>query len=332
MKHPINTGWLKGVGITLLLAAAAHYAAGLPLLSMLGPLVLALLMGMVWRASFGIQENVLPGTAFSSKKLLRAGIILLGMRLNLADVYHAGWSVLVISIINIIFALVIVYGLSRKLGVDRKLGLLTACGTAICGAAAIAAVSPQLKANEEETAVSAAVIAVLGTIFTLGYTLFYSLLSLTPAEYGLFTGATLHEVAHVVAAGAAGGGQAVDSAVIAKLTRVALLVPVALVLGFIMQRDERGKEKRTLSPASVPWFIFGFLAMAGLNTLGIVPESAAKAMTELSYLLIGMAMAGLGMNVHFRSFRRLGMKPFLAGLIGSVLLSVLGYGLVKLFG
>ncbi|WP_338779063.1 YeiH family protein [Metabacillus sp. FJAT-52054] len=331
IKQNINLGWIKGIGVTLFLAAAAKYLSVLPFLSILGQLVIALMLGMAWRAVFGVKEDLIPGVSFSSKKLLRAGIILLGMRLNLADLYSAGWNVLAISVIHVVFALFVVYWLTQWLGVDKKLGLLTACGTAICGAAAIAAISPQLKANDDETAISAAVIAVLGTLFTLIYTLFYSLLNLSPAEYGVFSGSTLHEVAHAVAAAAAGGGQAIDSAVLAKLTRVALLVPASIVIGLIMQKGKprSGSYKGSLS--IVPWFIFGFLAMSGLNTLGVVPEAAAKNMVDLSYLLIAMAMAGLGMNVDVKTFRTLGLKTFIAALLGSILLSVLGYMLVKLF-
>ncbi|MBS2971013.1 YeiH family putative sulfate export transporter [Metabacillus sp. KIGAM252] len=330
IKQNINLGWIKGIGVTLLLAAAAKYLSGFPLLSILGQLVIALVLGMAWRAVFGVKEALIPGVSFSSKKLLRAGIILLGMRLNIADIYSAGWSVLAISIIHVVFALFVVYWLARWLGAEKKLSLLTACGTGICGAAAIAAISPQLKASDDETAISAAVIAVLGTLFTLTYTLIYSLLNLSPAEYGIFSGSTLHEVAHAVAAAAAGGGQAVDNAVLAKLTRVALLVPAAIVIGLIMQKGEPGTGRQKVSLSIVPWFIFGFLAMSGLNTLGVVPEAAAKTMVEISYLLIAMAMAGLGLNVNVKTFRTLGLKPFIAGLIGSILLSVLGYMLVKL--
>ncbi|KZZ85353.1 YeiH family protein [Bacillus sp. SJS] len=331
IKQNINWGWIKGIGVTLLLAAAAKCLAGFPFLSILGQLVIALMLGMAWKAAFGVKEAVIPGVSFSSKKLLRAGIILLGMRLNLADLYSAGLGVLAISVIHVVFALFTVYWLARWLGVEKNLGLLTACGTAICGAAAIAAISPQLKANDDETAISASVIAVLGTLFTLTYTLLYSLLNLSPAEYGVFSGSTLHEVAHAVAAAAAGGGQAVDSAVLAKLTRVALLVPAAIVIGLIMQKGKprSGSHKGSLS--IVPWFIFGFLAMSGLNTLGVVPEAAAKNMVDLSYLLIAMAMAGLGLNVDVKTFRTLGLKTFIAALLGSILLSVLGYTLVKLF-
>jgi uncharacterized integral membrane protein (TIGR00698 family) len=331
LKQQRMVAFMKGIGITLLIAIIAKYLSGFPFLSIMGQLVIAIIIGMIWRALFGLREELQPGVSFSSKKLLRVGIILLGMRLNLADIYHAGSSVFVIAVINIVFALIVVYWLTRLLGVEKRLGILTACGTAICGAAAVVAIAPQIKAKEEETAVGAATVALLGTIFTLVYTAFYSFLNLSEEGYGVFAGGTLHEIAHVIAAAAAGGDAAVDLAVIVKLTRVALLVPVALVIGWLVQRQGKEKNEKKLSLSIVPWFILGFIAMSGFNTLGIVSETVANYIVTIAYLLIGMAMAGLGLGVEMRTFRKLGMKAFAAGFIGSVLLSILGYFLVYFF-
>ncbi|TDF92312.1 YeiH family protein [Paenibacillus piri] len=329
-------GFAGGIAITLLLALAAKYLSGFPVFAIMGQLVIAILLGMAWRAAIGAREQTMPGVAFSGKKLLRYGIILLGMRLNLADVVHAGPKVAAIAAINIVLAIAVVYGIARIWKVEPKLSMLTACGTAICGAAAVAAISPQIRANDEETAVSAATVAILGTLFTLLYTVLYPVLGLTASGYGVFSGATLHEVAHVIAAAAPGGKQAVDMAVIVKLTRVACLVPAAVLIGLWAQRLER-KASGTASKTSwktipVPWFIVGFLLMSGVNTMGIFPAVFAGHVIDAAYLLIAMAMAGLGLNVDMAVFRRLGMKPFAAGLIGSILLSGFGYGLVRLFG
>ncbi|GGM27670.1 membrane protein [Paraliobacillus quinghaiensis] len=327
-------GFIQGIGITLLLAIVARYLANLPFLSILGSLVLAILLGITWKYLVGKQDAMQVGIAFSNKKLLRVGIILLGMRLNLADIYNAGLGVFGLAVIQVLFALVVVYGLTRLFGVKKRLGILAACGTAICGAAAVVAIAPQIKANDDETAVGAATVAILGTIFTLVYTLIYGLLGLTPEAYGIFTGSTLHEVAHVIAAADIGGVEAVDLAVIVKLTRVALLVPVALLIGFFIRKADGTQEgaKQSFSFSIIPWFILGFLAMSGFNTLGIVSENIAMVIVDIAYLLIGMAMAGLGLNVDVKTFRKWGLKSFSAALIGSVLLSVLGYTLIRLFG
>lgn len=328
LKSFLSPAFMKGILLTLIIALVAKYISTFPFFSILGQLVIAIILGMAWRATFKVQEAWQTGITFSSKKLLRLGIILLGMRLNLMDIYNAGASVFLIAFINLVFALVVVYGLTKVFHVDKKLGILTACGTAICGAAAVVAIAPQIKANEKETAVGAAIVALLGTVFTLVYTVLYSLFHLTPTEYGIFAGGTLHEIAHVIAAASAGGNEAIDMAVIVKLTRVALLVPVAIVIGILYRRIDKGQDNGGFSLSIIPWFILGFLAMSAINSLGIVPANVAQAFVNIAYVLIGMAMAGLGLNVEIKTFKQLGVKAFIAGFIGSICLSILGYVLV----
>lgn len=325
-------GFFLGIGITLLIAIAAKYLAQLPFLSIMGQLVIAILIGITWRATVGIPEQAIAGANFSSKKLLRFGIILLGMRLNLIDILHAGPKVFAIDVINIVFAMAVVYGLTRLLKVEKRLGLLTACGTAICGAAAVVAIAPQIKANDDETAIGAATVAILGTIFTLLYTVLYPVMGLSANGYGIFSGATLHEIAHVIAAAAPGGNDAIDIAVIVKLTRVALLVPVAILIGIWMSRTEGEGTKTSWKSIPIPWFILGFFAMSAVNSLGVVSASIANGIVVIAYMLIAMAMAGLGLNVDVVTFKRLGLKSFAAGFIGSILLSILGFALVYAFG
>ncbi|QJC54358.1 putative sulfate exporter family transporter [Paenibacillus albicereus] len=334
---------LPGLFLTALLAAAGRMLGELPGLGVLGPLVLAILLGMAYREWLGgVPDDAAAGIAFSSKQLLRLGIVLLGMRLNLGDIAAAGPGVLAIDAIHIAVTIPLVCWLAGKLGADRRLGLLTACGTAICGAAAVAAIAPQLKAKGEETAVAAATVAILGTIFTIAYTLLQPLLPLGSAAYGAWAGSTLHEVAHALAAAEPYGEEALDMAVLVKLTRVAMLVPAALLIGLWTQRRKLRRSGEQQAAAAgregggqrvqVPWFIFGFLATSGIHTLGFVPEEAAQALVTAAYLLIAMGMAGLGLGVDFATFRRLGGRVFAAGFGGSLLLSALGYGLVRLFG
>lgn len=334
-KESVNKSFpfLKGIFITLLIALIAKVLAEIPLLSIMGQLVIAILLGIIWRTFIGVKQDVNAGITFSSKQLLRFGIILLGMRLNFIDIYQAGSSVFLIAVINIVFTLFTVYGLTKWLGVNKKLGILTACGTAICGAAAVVAISSQIRAKDDETAIGAATVAILGTIFTIADTLLYHVLGLSPKGYGVYTGGTLHEIAHVIAAAAPGGSDAVDIAVIVKLTRVALLIPIAIILGLIMKKTEGGnhKEKFSFSSLPIPWFIIGFLGMSTLNTFGVVTQSVAVIIVTTAYLIIGMAMAGLGLNIKIATLKELGMKSFVAGFIGSILLSLLGYVLVFIF-
>ncbi|MCZ8514176.1 YeiH family protein [Paenibacillus filicis] len=333
-----DLGFVRGLLLALILAVLAQTAASLPLLRIMGPLVLAILFGMAWRAVFGIPAGAAAGIGFSSKKLLRLGIILLGMRLSWPDMVQAGPKVFLLAAVCLVFALAAVYGLCRMLGIDRRLGLLTACGTAICGAAAVVAIAPQVKAGDEETAVSAAIVALLGTAFTLSYTLLMPFVGLSSPGYGAWSGATLHEIAHVLAAAAPGGQEALRIALLVKLSRVALLVPVAVAAGWWTAREERKLTGQQESPGRswrqlpIPWFIFGFLLVSGIHSLGILPAPAVEGTVTLSYTLLAMAMAGLGLNVDLGSFRRLGLKPLAAGLLGSMLLSGFGRILVSWFG
>ncbi|MEK4069708.1 YeiH family protein [Peribacillus sp. FSL R5-0717] len=322
------------MALTLLIAIAAKYLAELPFLHIMGQLVIAILIGVVWKSLIGVPAYAVAGTNYSSKVLLRVGIILLGMRLNLKDIINAGPKTFAVGAISLAFGILVVYGLTRLFKVEKKLGILTACGTGICGAAAILAISSQIKAKEKDTAIAVATVAVLGTTFTFGYTILYPLLELSDQGYGVFSGATLHEIAHVIAAAAPGGNEAVDLAVVVKLTRVALLIPVAILIGFIMNWKERStvtEKEFSWKSIQIPWFIFGFLLMSAIYSSGAVPEPLAEKLVMLSYILMAMAMAGLGLNIDLVTFRKYGGKPFIAGLVGSILLSCLGYVLVQAF-
>lgn len=330
-------GFIQGLALTLLLAGVAYGLAQLPYLSILGQLVIAIILGMAWKTAFGVPHRLTEGIGFSSKKLLRFGIILLGTRLNLMDIVNAGPRVFILAAGSLLFGLIVVYSCCRIFKVNQKMSILTACGSSICGAAAVVAIAPQVKASNDQTAMGAAVVAILGTIFTLAYTVMYPLFGLLPASFGAFSGATLHEIAHVIAAAEPVGHESLDMALIVKLTRVALLIPVAIILGIWTQRSERrlqaqsgagqqaGRPRMSLKTLPIPWFILGFLAMSGINTLGVFSAGVASMIILLAYLLIAMAMAGLGLNVDIATFKEHGHKTLAAGFIGSVLLSGFGY-------
>jgi uncharacterized integral membrane protein (TIGR00698 family) len=319
--------YVPGILLTFILALAAKFAAQLSFLHVMGPLMIAILLGMAWRYVFGVKESAGPGIALSTKVLLRAGIILLGMRLDMRDLANAGAAMVLIAAASVFVTLIVVYALARMWKVDSRISILTACGTAICGAAAVGAIGTQLKARHDEMAVSTAVVALLGTVFTFTYTLIYPVMAMNQRVYGVFSGATLHEIAHVLAAAAPAGAMAVQSAILMKLTRVILLVPVAALIGWLSVRRQEGGEgeKRSWRTLPIPWFIFGFITMSGLHSLQVIPTSIAELTVSVAYLLLGMAMAGLGLGVTIGAFRAYGLRAFAAGLVGSLLLSVLGY-------
>ncbi len=324
--------WSMGMGIPLAIALFAKLISTLPFFKIMGFLVLAILLGMLWSGLFKVPARAEAGIQFTSKRILRVGIILLGMRLNFIDLINAGPKIFTLSVIDILFALFIVYALARWMGVDKKLGILTASGTAICGAAAIAAIAPQVKAKDQEIAISVTIVAILGTFFTLIYTFLFPYLGLSDLNYGVFSGATLHEIAHVMAAAVPGGNSAIDEAIIVKLSRVALLVPIAMGIYYLFNKTKASGEENKGPTIPVPWFIVGFLLASGVNTLQVIPQPLTQFIITVAYLLIAMAMAALGLGINITLFKKIGYKPFIAAFIGSILLSILGYVLVQYGG
>lgn len=333
---------LFGIGLALILSLIAKMIGSLPYLTILGPLVIAILLGIAVRHWFPIPEKADAGIQFSAQKLLRLGIILMGLRLNWQDLIQAGPKVIGLAAVCLVFGICIVYALSRALGIDRDMAILVSCGTGICGAAAVVAVAPQVEANRAKTGTAVAVVCVMGTIMTLVYAFVLPLFALSSAQYGEIVGATLHEVAHVVAASDSLGTEAVNLAIMVKLSRVAMLAPVALMLGFVSTwRRQRSSDTYTdvqaktstsfiskVKALPIPWFVVGFLLAATVRSMGWVSPEAAASIVDFSYILLGMGMAGLGLNMHVSDIKLHGSKAFIACLIGSVLLSGLGMWLV----
>ncbi|MCG7410512.1 putative sulfate exporter family transporter [Paenibacillus sp. ACRRX] len=333
-------GFIYGIVLALILSLAARYIGKLPGLHMLGPLVIAILLGMAWRHWLPLPHSTESGIRFAAQKVLRLGIILMGLRLNWQDLASAGSSVLWLAAACLLFGIFVVYAISRWFGIDHDLAMLVACGTGICGAAAVVAVAPQLDADRAKTGTAVAIVCVMGTLFTMLYALVFPMLPWDASQYGRFAGATLHEVAHVVAATDPLTSAAVNLAIMVKLSRVALLAPVALLLGVMTTRRSKriqiakttvgheaaaaaatGSFAAKLLALPIPWFVFGFLAAAAIRSLGWVQASTAASMVDFAYILLGMGMAGLGLNMRVEDIRQHGVKAFAACFIGSLLLA-----------
>lgn len=313
---------LLGLILTALVALTAQYLAGMSYLHLLGPMVTAILLGMILRAI--LPRKLAPyqsGFGFSAKIILRLGIILMGLRLNFNDILAAGWKTVVLDLSVIIFTLSVMIFLGRYLKMPSTLAGLIAVGSGVCGAAAIGAVAPVMKAKPQDIALSVAIIAILGTFFTMIDTALFNWLALSPHWYGLFTGSTLHELAHVIAASAVGGLDSSNTAIVVKLGRVAFIAPVALILGYFYYR----RESMSYYSLPIPWFIFGFLALAGATTLELLPEPITQFLVKTSVFCIAMSMAGMGLNVTWKSFHEAGMKPILLCFTGSIALMLFSY-------
>ena len=342
---PARLRLLPGLVLTALLTTLAYSLDRLPGLGLLGTLGLALVLGLVCRAVFGLPKAAAPGVTFSAKTLLNLGVILLGVRLNFALLYAAGPAVLLLDLLVVGAGMLTIERLGKRMGLTRGLRLALAVGSSICGPSAIAAAVPIIGANDDEVSVAVGTVSLLGALGAVGYILLAPLLELSPRVYGLMTGATLQSVGHVLAAGAAGGAGALDLATLTKLTRVALLAPVLLVVGWLLARygeagregagreetgreeakregaERKGKASGTKArPPLLPGFLIGFLALGALNSFGVIPRALINILNPASVVLTTAAMAGIGLGVNFGVLRRIGG--------GAAALALLGFGMI----
>lgn len=263
-----------------------------------------------------ISEQGAAGVDFSKNTLLRLGIILFGFKVSFQQITEVGWHGLAIAITVVISTLFIAYQLGTKLfKLDRQTAILIGAGSAICGAAAIIATEPVIREQSHKVTIAIATVVIFGTLSMLLYPLLYPDLGLTEHSYGVFAGATIHEVAQVVAAGHSVSDVAESMAVIEKMLRVMLLAPFLLILSLLEQRrakqlnsDKKGAQKQAIT---IPWFAFLFIIVSGINSLHIIPPALTKSLVYLDTILLTMAMAALGLRTHIGAVRQAGSKPLL---------------------
>nr|WP_156520710.1 putative sulfate exporter family transporter [Oceanobacillus sp. Castelsardo] len=320
--------FILGIGFTFLIAIIGYLLALLPVINRIGPLAAAIILAVVYRQIWGYPEFLRPGVQFSSKYLLRFAIILYGLKLNMDVIFHDGLGLILKGAITIIFAILVTVFLAKLLKADPQISLLLGIGTGICGAAAIAAVAPILKSKDEDTAISVGIIALIGTVFSIVYTLLLPFLPLSDVQYGIWSGISLHELAHVALAAEPAGEDALAIALLAKLGRVFLLVPLCFVIIFWKNRQNRSENETTKVP--FPWFLLGFIAMSlvGSYVLGVyipVSESIMDFISIATTFILTSAMVGLGLNVSLKDLKSKALKPFYAMLLTSILVSILMY-------
>lgn len=325
-----------GLAVVACLTAVAYLVAQLPGLATLGPLVSALLLGMIWRMGVGARPEASSGIQFCARTLLRIGVVLLGIRLNFALLAEVGWLILLANLLVVAAGLISINYLGRWMGLSRSLRLSLAIGTSICGASAIAAATALTRARASDVSIAIGVISIVGTAGVFVFPVLDRILELPEAVYGLLVGATLQEVGQVVAAGYAYNAQAGDLATAVKLSRVALLAPVLLLVGLL--RDSGAQPGQTAAPtncftlANIPAFVFGFLAVGIINSLGMVPPPVASGIYLTSVAFTSAAMAAIGLSIELNTFRRGGTSALMVGGLGFTLLIaiILTYGITVL--
>ncbi|WP_369970461.1 YeiH family protein [Stenotrophomonas rhizophila] len=287
-------------------------------------LTLAIVLGIALGNSVypRLAPQAAAGVGLSKQWLLRAGIVLYGLRLTFQDIGQVGVGGVLIDalVLTSTFALAWWAG-TRWFGIDRESALLIGAGSAICGAAAVMAAEPVVRGRAEQVTVAVSTVVVFGTLAMFLYpalyqlTLAHGVMPMSEQAYGVFTGSTVHEVAQVVAAGRAVSEGAADTAVIAKMVRVMMLAPFLVALSLLLARGGRAQAGATRAKIVVPWFAFGFVAVAGFNSLHLLPAAWVALAIDVDTVLLAMAMAALGLTTHVSALRQAGMKPLLLALL-----------------
>ncbi len=331
---------LHGVLLITLFACAAFYIGEMDWVKALSlsPMVVGIVLGMLYANSLrgNLPSTWVPGIQFCSKRVLRTGIILYGFKLTFQDVVQVGLSAIVLDAVIVCGTIALGVLVGKLLKIDRSIALLTSCGSAICGAAAVLGVDGAIRPKPYKTAVAVATVVIFGTLSMFLYPILYraGVFSLSPDMMGLFTGATVHEVAHVVGAANAMGGEVSNTAIIVKMIRVMMLVPVLLVIAWAVARSatrngQTGGEGGVKAKITIPWFAVLFLVVIGFNSLGLLPVGVVAWLNQFDTFLLTMAMAALGAETSIDKFKKAGFKPFLLAAILYCWLIGGGYCLVK---
>lgn len=323
---------VPGLGMCLA-AAGAAYGINL-LLPGISPLIIAIVAGMFVTNVLRLPEITSPGVDFSAKKLLRAGIIFLGLQLSLTNIAGLGAPMLLVVVCIVAGGLLGTLLLGRLLRVPPNLSLLVACGFSICGAAAVAGAAgvtdPDDRA-EEDTITAVALVVIFGTSMILLVPLLVSLFGLDVVTAGKWAGGSTHEIAQVVAIGGVIGGGALAVAVVVKLARVLLLAPVIAVLSIRQRHLQRATDapgqqtSRSKLPPIVPPFILGFLAMVLLRSFIPLPKTVLDAGSALQTVLLAAAMFALGCGVRIRSLLKVGIRPFGLAALSTLLVAAIAF-------
>jgi uncharacterized integral membrane protein (TIGR00698 family) len=311
---------LPGLALAVLVAVAATGVG--QLLPLLGAPVAGILLGVVLSGPVRRHRSLRPGIALAGGFVLQLAVVVLGSQLSLHEVAAVGLSSLPVMLGTLGACLAAAHVLGRRLGIDGDLRTLIGVGTGICGASAIAAVSPVIKARSATIAYAMPTIFLFNVAAVLLFPPLGHLLGLSQEAFGLFAGTAVNDTSSVVAAASTYGPEAANHAVVVKLTRTLMIIPICLGLSALVARRQGGDAHAGLAAVEtvagrvlrlVPWFLIGFLLVAGANSVGLVPAVAHAPMQHVSVFLITVALAAIGMSTDIAGLRRAGTRPLLLG-------------------
>lgn len=312
---------LAGIGVAISLSA--HWAE-----PALPPLVLCVALGALLANTLGLPHAAPPGLQIASGPILKLGVVLLGLDLVFPDILALGVKALLVVVAVVAITFFGTQWAGRRLGISANLSLLVATGFSICGVSAIAAANGVIDADEDEVAFSVALVTLCGTLAIVVLPPLRHPLGLDDEQFGAWVGASVHDVAQVVATSSTAGAVALATAIVVKLTRVMLLAP--MIAGIAVHRGRHAPRDDARRPAYVPPFIVAFVAMVGLASLGVLPETAIAHADDLRTVLLGLALFALGTRVDVHRLRRIGGRPLALGLTSWALIAVVSYVGVRL--
>ena len=311
---------LAGIGVAVSLGAHRAFPA-------LPPLVLCVALGVALANLAHVPGSAVAGLKMAGGPILKVGVVLLGLDLVFPDILALGFRALLVVVGVVAVTFFGTRWAGRRLGISDNLSLLVATGFSICGVSAIAAANGVVDADEDEVAFSVALVTLCGTLAIVTLPPLQGALGLDDVQFGAWVGASVHDVAQVVATSSTAGSVALATAIVVKLTRVMLLAP--LIAGIAVRHRQTGTAEGARPPI-VPPFIVAFIAMVIVASIGVVPDRLLVRVDDLRTVLLGMALFALGTRVDVRRMREIGARPLVLGLASWFLIAVVAYAGVRL--
>ena len=325
LSESIWPGLVPGIGLCALIAASGFAFRQIPGVGVLSPMILSILIGILFHNLVGTPRRAKAGVTFTMRRILRAAIVLLGLQLTLAQVAAVGALGIAVIAVTLVSTFVFTKWAGQILGVDRGLAELIGAGTSVCGASAVIACNTVTRAHDEDVAYAVACVTVFGSVAMFLYPMLAAPLALDAGHYGLWAGASIHEIAQVVAAGYQQGQQAGEAATVAKLSRVLMLAPLVLSLAAIVR--VRGDMAGAKVP--MPWFVLGFVAMMLVAGFLPPPPALKSVIVTTTTFMLSMALAAMGLETDLRKLRAKGLRPLALGAVSFLFIAVFSLTLVK---
>ncbi|KAB1642575.1 YeiH family protein [Gulosibacter chungangensis] len=337
-RKPYNRGfvraarWVPGLLICATIAAAATVIG--TLVPVLGSAIPAVLIGILISLTRSLPRWATPGIRFSSKTVLQLAVVLLGSQLSLASILTVGTESLPVMLTSLAVCLTAAYFIGRALKIERDIRTLIGVGTGICGASAIAAVSPVIHARNSDVSYAISTVFLFNILAVLAFPFIGHALGMSPHAFGLFAGTAVNDTSSVVASTSVFSTAALGFAVTVKLVRTLMIVPVSLTLAVVEARRTAGSERLTFGRAIklIPWFLVGFLLVAAVTSTGVISPVVQDALGHVSVFLVAMALAGIGLSTDLKAIRSTGFRPLLLGAILSMLVMGSTLGMMALLG